>query len=196
MGKLACKIELSKKEGIILTVEDKDNDTIQIIELNGSFIKTTMKKSENTSIILQDSEHITIKCKNFTVDADTITCKSKKDTQIDVNGNLDIKSDKNIDIKASKNINNKANSDFHIKAKNTNIKAKQNIKLSGSSINVSANKDIKIEGLQLQLTGKGRAKLEGALLDVKANGILTLQSEGISEIKGSVINIQGIVRFS
>ncbi len=195
MSKLACKIELSKKKGIILTVEDKDNNTIQVIEMDGSSIKTTMKKSNASSIIIQDAEHITIKCKNFTVDADTIVYKSKKDTTINAQGVIDINSNKDMYLESSKNIKAKATSNLDLEASNLDIKSKQKINATGNDVNIHGLTNTKIDTVQLQLRGEGKAELEGSLLNIKGIGMLSIESEGISEIKGSIINIQGIVRF-
>jgi phage baseplate assembly protein gpV len=73
---LICRIELNKQKGIILSVENEQGQTVQTAELDGSSITLTCKGPSATSTIVQTPESVAIKCKAFSVEADTVEVKA------------------------------------------------------------------------------------------------------------------------
>ena len=82
METLVCRIELDKEEGLILTVENDDESIVQTIVMNGTSITSTVEGSKDSSSITQTQDSVFMKCSNFVLNAETITCKSTKATQL------------------------------------------------------------------------------------------------------------------
>ena len=110
---LVCRVELNQTTGITLTVANKDGNITQTATFDGTAITLTCKGQQDTSTITQTSDSITVACKNFTVNAESITCKSTKDTQhqaqgtftMDSTGKASFSSSADMDVKASSKLN-------------------------------------------------------------------------------------------
>lgn len=171
MGSLVCRVELDKKKGIILTVENGDDKITQTIVMDGTAITTAVKGSEQTSTIIQKQDSIALKCKTFTLDAETITCTSEKETLHESGGNFAIKSKKNIGASAT--------SKAEYKAANTTVES-------------SAKTEVK--GATLELSGTANAEMKAPIIKLNAQGSLDVVSGGAMNIKGSVVGIKGMLQ--
>jgi hypothetical protein len=172
MGKLVCRVELDKTKGIVLTVENGQGKITQTIVMDGTSITTTVKGQSDTSKITQKDNSIEIDCKNFTLNADTIHCKSK--------GATSHESGQNFEIKSGQNINATATGDAKYKAMNTAVESTAETKISGMTV---------------KLSGTTSAEVKGASVTVEATGMMDLKSSGIANIKGSIVNIKDIVNI-
>src|SRR5688572_8789601 len=96
MGKLVCQVELDTTDatgGVKVTIENEDAKITQTMHFNGTKILTSVaKEGAETSKIEQLFDSITITCKTFAVNAETITCKSTKASKYQSDDVLDIKS--------------------------------------------------------------------------------------------------------
>lgn len=170
MGSLVCRIELDKKDGVILTVENGDAGITQTFVMDGTSITTTVEGREETSTITQDQGSIAINCKTFTLDAETITCRSTQGTKHESGRNFSIKSGENIDVSAAV--------DAIYNAVNTSVQS-------------SAQTDVKAgTGNSLTLSAAG-AELKGAMITLDAKGLMDLIAKGIVTVDGNVVNIAG-----
>jgi hypothetical protein len=172
MGTLVCRIELDKKKGVLLTVENGDDKITQTIVMDGTSITTTVKGSEETSTITQKQDSIAMNCKTFTLDAETITCKSTKETLHESGQNFDIKSGKNIGVAAD--------SAAEYKAMDTTIESTSKTEINGGT---------------LVLSGSGSAELKGASIKLDAKGLMDLATGGAATLKGSIVNIKGMLKM-
>lgn len=171
MGTLVCRIELDKKKGVLLTVENGDDQITQTIVMDGTSITTTVKGSEETSTITQKQDSIAMNCKTFTLDAETITCKSTKETLHESGQDFDIISGKNLNVTAE--------SSAEYKAMNTTIESTSKSEIKGGT---------------LVLSGSGSAELKGASIKLDAKGLMDLATGGAATLKGSIVNIKGILK--
>lgn len=172
MGTLVCRIELDKKKGVLLTVENGDDQITQTIVMDGTSITTTVKGSEETSTITQKQDSIAMNCKTFTLDAETITCKSTKETLHESGQNFDITSGKNLIVTAD--------SSAEYKAMNTTIESTAKTEIKGGT---------------LVLSGSSSAELKGASIKLDAKGLMDLVASGAATLKGSIVNIKGILKM-
>ena len=172
MGTLVCRIELDKKKGVLLTVENGDDQITQTIVMDGTSITTTVKGSDETSTITQKQDSIAMNCKTFTLDAETITCKSTKETLHESGQNFDITSGKNIGVAAE--------SSAEYKAMNTTIESTAKTEIKGGT---------------LVLSGSASAELKGASIKLDAKGLLDLVASGAATLHGSIVNIKGILKM-
>ena len=131
--------------------------------MDGTNITTTVNGSDETSTIIQKQDSIALKCKTFTLDAETITCKSTKETLHESGQNFNIKSGQDFDIKSGKNIGVSATSNAEYNAVNTTVKSTVKTEIKGVSIKLDA------------------------------TGMMDLISSGIATLEGSVVNIKGKV---
>jgi len=152
METLVCRIELDKKKGVMLTVENDDDQITQTIVMDGTSITTTVEGPDETSTITQEQDSIALECKTFTLDAETITCKSTKDTLHDSGQNFDINSGKDVGVSAT--------SKAEYKAMNTTVESDIKTEVKGASIKLDAT------GL-MDLIAKGIATLEGSIVNIK-----------------------------
>ena len=172
MGTLVCRVELDKQDGIILTVENGDEGITQTIVMDGTSITTTVEGPIETSMITQEQDSIAINCKTFTLDAETITCKSTMDTKHESTMAFNIKSGTSLDIEAT--------ADATYKALNATIESTVQTGVSGKV---------------LDLEGTGSAELKGGKVKVESKGLLDLISSGMATIKGSVIKLTGALKL-
>ncbi len=176
MGSLVCRVELHKKNGIIITVENNDDNITQTMVFDGKTIITTNAGSDETSVITQATDSITIKCKDFLLDADTITCKSTGSAVHDSKDTFKITSSKDMTL------------DSHADLK---ADAKSDMKLSASAINASSSSgDVKISGTNVNITAKIKAGIESKKLDLKGN-ISAKMGGGLVDLTGKKTNIKG-----
>ena len=82
---------------------------------------TQDKENKETSTITQDQETIAIKCKTFTLDAETITCTSTKATKHESKDTFDLKSTKDMTFDSSAKLVEKAKQDCTIEGQNVKI---------------------------------------------------------------------------
>ena len=150
MGSLICRIELDKKKGILLTVENNDDGITQTCIMDGTAITTKVKGPSETSTITQNQDSIAIKCKDFSVDADTITCNSKQDSS------------------------HKSGDDFQIKGRNLKVTAESkaqykamNAEIKALDIKIDSDAKTQISSTIIKLASKG-------LLKMDASGAVTL----------------------
>lgn len=209
----SCRIELSKTGGITIIIQDsvlKEMDQRKIVleaaaltltvDKNGqsttitqtdTSIKTEVKGLVATSSIEQDCENITVTCKTFKVEADTITLKATLDGTFETGTTCDIKSTQatTIDSKAAMTL------------KSVTAMALD----SKSSVAVQAVTNLTMEGAQTTLKGttqltaesSGTTNLEGMTVTVKGNTQATVEApvtsvgQSMTTIKGQMIEISG-----
>jgi len=192
MSTLVCRIELDKIEGITLTVENKDGQITQTAVMNGESITFTSKGKKETSTITQKPDSLVIKCKDFTLETETITCKSTKNTLHQSDQKFDIKSTQDMTLTSKAKLTEEATSDASLSGMKVTVSAKDKAEISGLNTAVSAKAKMEMEGVTLALKGKAQAEMEGgASLKVSSKGMLNLESTGVTTLKGSVTNIQG-----
>ncbi len=165
MGNLVCRVELDKKKGIVLTVENSEGKITQTVVMDGTKITATVKGANDTSTITQQEDGIQIDCKAFTLHAETITCVSKKETTHE--------SGEDFTIKSKGNLNASAVSDATYKAMNSAMESSS---------------ETKIGGMSLKLSGTTSAELKGAMITVDASATMDLKSK-IGNLKGFNVNI-------
>lgn len=169
MRNLVCRIELDKAKGIILTVENSTDNITQTITMNGKQIET-MVKGDTTSKITQTKDSITIDCKSFTLNAETIKCKSSQATE------------------------HESGQDFTITSKNNlNLSAQNEAKIKGMNVTADATSDTKVNGMTITLSGKTSTEVKAASVKVDAQGMLDLKAGGIVKIEGASVNVKNMV---
>jgi len=171
MGTLVCRIELDKKKGIVLTVENSGDKITQTIVMDGKKIETTVH-GDKTSVITQDQDGITIDCKAFTLNAETINCSSSK--------TMDLESGEGLTI---------AGRDLDISAQN-------GADISAVKVNVVGDSSTQIKGLKLVLSGETAAELKGGSIKIKSSGMLDMLAGGFLKVKGAIVNIKNLKNIS
>lgn len=103
---LICRIDLSKKDGMGLHVEDEQTGATQSVVLNGSSLTLTVSgKDEKTkTTIFQDDQDVKISCKTFILEAETIHCSSEQDSRYESAQALKIKSQGALDVTSASDL--------------------------------------------------------------------------------------------
>jgi phage baseplate assembly protein gpV len=78
MAALRCTIEMDKTRGITICVVDADGNSTQKVSLLKDSITIEVAGATGKSLFTQTADSVSIKCQNFSVDADVVTCKSKQ----------------------------------------------------------------------------------------------------------------------
>ncbi|NTW07116.1 MAG: hypothetical protein HGB33_04065 [Syntrophaceae bacterium] len=168
MGNLVCRIELDKSKGIILTVENSADNITQTITLDGKQIETVVK-GDTTSKITQTKDGITIDCKSFTLNAETIKCKSSKTTE------------------------HESGQDFTVTSRNNlNLSAQNEAKVKGMNVTADATSTAKVNGMTLTLSGTASTEMKAASVKLDAQGMLDLKAGGIVKIEGAMVNVKNM----
>jgi len=152
MGTLVCRVELDKNKGLILTVENKEGKITQTAVLNGQSITLTSKGQDDVSSIVQKPDGIAIKCKNFTLDSESITCTSTKDTLHKSKQKFDIQSTRDMSLKSEAKYSADASGD---------------VSVSGKKVAVSALDKVEISGTNAIMSGKIKTEIKGAMTTVE-----------------------------
>jgi len=172
MGNLVCRVELDKKKGIVLTVENSEGKITQTVVMDGTKITTTVKGANETSTITQQEDGIQIDCKAFTLNAETIKCVSTKETS------------------------HESGQDFNIKSKsNLNASATSDAKYTAMNSSMESTSETKVSGMSLKFSGTASAELKSPTITVEATGMMNLKSSGIANLKGTIVNIKDIVNI-
>jgi hypothetical protein len=191
MGALVCRVELNKESGLTFTVENKDGKITQTVVLDGETITITCKGDEETSTITQKQDGISIKCKDFTLDAETIKCTSKKESLYKSEEKMDIESTKDMTLDSKGKLTGQATSDTKISGSNVSISANSKAELKGASTSISATGKTEVKGMDLKLSGTTKAEMDGLKVTISSKGILDLKATGIANLEGQMTNVKG-----
>lgn len=206
---LVCTIEVTKTDGITVRVKNGTQKT-QTIEIDGTTIKLTceegkkkstitqqagsvvteVKGDKNTSKITQNDESVTIKCNSFTVDAETVTMKSKKDTTHDVKGKLTVKSQKDTTLTSSAKTTVKSTGAMSLDSSKLTATGKSGVAISGakaelkgtSKVSISSNAAAEMKGMKVDVQATGQMNAGGAITNIGKN---------MTTVKGQIVKVEG-----
>lgn len=209
----SCRIELSKSGGITIIIQDsvkgaldqrkivleaagvtvtvdKDGKSTSITQTDTS-IKTEVKGLVATSSIEQDCETITVKCKTFKVEADTVSVKATMDGTFETGTTCDIKSTQATTIDSAAGMTLKSVAAMALDAKaSVSVKAVTNLTMEGAQTTLKGT-------TQLSAESSGTTNLEGMTVTVKGNTQATVEApvtsvgQSMTTIKGQMIEISG-----
>ncbi len=191
MAKLVCTVELDKTTGITVKVENADANIVQIIHMDGETILTTVQKGTaetDKSSITQKFDSIAIKCKTYTVEAETITQKSTKASLHESEDTFDLKSAKDMSHTSEAAIVIKATNDVALKGANVTSKADTDVKMDGTNVKAKATADANWEGLNVKVTGTAKCDVKG--------GMATYKGDGTCEVGAASTKITGVMQIA
>jgi hypothetical protein len=197
MGVLTITLVLDKTKGngVLLTVQNDDDKITQTILLDGTQIVTTVKGNDDTSTITQKQDSIAIKCKTYTVDAETITQKSTKASDYEAQDTMTVKGTKAVTVQSTSDavtveasqkvgiLSDGANvevsaaaGDHKISAMNVKAQAAQNVNVQGTAgVSISSPATSELKGLEVNVTGDVQIKLAGPISQVGGSGMTQIQ---------------------
>jgi hypothetical protein len=181
---LICTVEMSKSAGVTIKVTDSDGKVTQTVTMDGTTMTLKVADSSNTSTITQKADSVVIKCKDFQVDAETITCASTGATKHSSGDTLAVESTGDMSLSSKAKLTGSATSDVEISGMNIKASATTEASLAGMTVKAEATQ-------ALTLKSNLTTDLGGTMVTINADGMLEAKSSGISTFKGSVSNIQG-----
>jgi hypothetical protein len=193
VGKLACKIEMKKEGGITISIESADGKNKHNIVISEESIVTTVKGTKESTITQKNDGSITIKCVDFTLDAETITCKSSKATKHTSSDTTTIESTKDMTISTSAALTAKATGDAKLSGKGVTIEALQDAKMSGLNVKHEAKVGAEMKGVTVKVDGTGQVEVGGTLVKVASKTQLALEGTVMAELKGPITQLGGPV---
>ena len=175
MATLVCTIEMDKGGGIRVVIDNDDDKITQTIHLDGRSLTMTVKGNDGTSTYTQDQKSITIKCKDFKVDAETITCESSKASKYISKDTMTLESTKDMVLKSQADVKISAVGEASLSGRKVALKSQTELEMAGASAKMQGTGNTEISGQMLKLSGAIKAELTGGMVDVVANTILTLK---------------------
>jgi len=189
MADLHCRVELSKTKGLILTVEDTAAQITQTVTLDGAQIQIKCQGKEDTSEITQKPDGITIKCKNLTFDAETLSVKSTKDSTYKSDQKITIQSAQDMTVKSDAKIEATATADMTLAGSKFTATAQSDAKVGGVNVNLEGSASGKLTGAQVEVSAStGSLTAKGMMVDVQSQATLNLQGQ-LSTLKGQMVNV-------
>jgi hypothetical protein len=191
MAKLVCTVELDKTTGITIKVETAEADIVQTIHMDGTQILTTVAKGTapaDKSSITQKFDSIAIKCKTYTVDAETITQKSTKASLHESADTFDIKATKDLTEHSDAKVVLNATGDATVDGANVKLKATTDCTLGGTNVKGTATAAAELKGANTKLEGSAKCDVKGAMASVKADSML--------EVGGAMTKITGVMSIA
>jgi hypothetical protein len=183
-------VELSQTKGLTLTVINSTGDITQTATFDGTTITHTCKGPISTSTLTQTSSDISIKCTNFKIDADTISCVSTKNTTHTAYGSFSVDSTQKATISSLSDLDISATNALSMSGMDLCATGHNTAKISAITTTINGDQKTNVKGASLELSAQVDAKLTGAT--VKAVADTTMNIEGLTTtVKGSMTNIQG-----
>lgn len=187
---LVCKIELSQTDGITITVINDDAKITQTAKFNGTSIVHTCQGESDTSTITQTCDSITVKCKNYTVDAETINCTSSLNTRHQAKGTFTASSTGNSTYSSAADMTISTANKLDMNCTDFDSAAKNSAKITALTTTVNGDQKVNVTALELALSAQTQANMDGATVKVAAQ--TTMDVEGLTTtVKGQMTNIQG-----
>lgn len=188
---LVCKIELSQTDGVTVTVVNKEGKITQTAVFNGTSIVHTCKGESDTSTITQTPDSITLKCKNYTVDAETINCKSTKNTDHKAEGTFTVDSTKKATFKSAADIEVSATTDLKMNSKDFSSTSSNSAKVTALTTTINGDTKASVTSTEIALTASAAANLKGATVKLAADATMNVEGGAVTTVKGGMTNIQG-----
>jgi hypothetical protein len=187
---LTCRVVLSKSDGLTLIVEDEQGKTKQTVVLDGKSIVLTCSDAQDSSTITQKSDSIAVKCKAFSVDAETVNVKSSKDSTYESEQKLTLSSKQDYSVSSQANVSVSAQQDVKLSGANLSGEGKQQASLSAATVSVKADGQAELAGKSTRIGGTLSLELKGATVKVAADGMLEADGQATT-VKGQMLNLQG-----
>ncbi len=213
-NKLVCTVELDKEKGVTITVKNESGKITQTMHLDGTKITTEVKGAQHSSVITQTDNgvvtkivkgskalstvtqklaDITVDCENYSLNAEKISFKSKKETSVDSKDKVIVKSQKDTLINSKSKVSVSAMSDISLDTKgkfsasatkDASMKG-MNVKLDGKmNTQIKAGTAASMQGLKVDITGKAQANLAAAVTSV---------GKDLTTIKGKMTKVEGML---
>lgn len=177
-----CSVEVSKTKGFTFKLQNDSGKITQTVTLDGTtlVLKVAGEKStstytqtceqvelkivgeNDTSTVTQTASAVSVNCKSFSVDAETVSVKSSKTTQHEASETLTIKSTKDMSVTSSAKLSLTSTEDMSLtsSAKLSQV-ATGDASLKGNSTTLEAN---------LKLAGKGGLDVALSATKLSVNG--------------------------
>lgn len=193
MGTLVCTIEMDKQKGITVKVNNADANIVQTVVMDGTSITLKVAGASDTSTVVQKADSVTVTCKDFKVDADTVTLLSKQASKWTSQQTLTLESTQDMSFTSQAKLTQSATADAKLSSTaNVNVEATGQLGLKGLSASMQATGgEAKVDGLTLKLSGKTQAEMSGAMAKVAGQATLDLEAQGMANLKASGITSVG-----
>lgn len=191
MGTLVCRVVMSKTEGVTVTVENADGKITQTVTMDGTTLTLKVAGQSDTSTWTQKADSIHIKCKEFKLDAETITCTSTQDSKWTSQAKLSLTSTQDMALKTDAVLDMKATSDAKLKAMSVDVKADTDVKLKGLNFSAEGSVGAKLKAAQVEIQGQAKVGMKAPMVEIKADAMLTAESSGVAQLKGAITTVAG-----
>lgn len=211
--KFGCKIELSKTDGITISIRDlsQPDQVYKLVKMTGdslviqtsklgstatitqteSSVVTEVKNAQASTKIEQGPEEVKVTCKKWTVNAETISMTSSQDTSVTASGACSLTSTKDFKVNTQAGCTVTSTGAMTLDATGAStIKSAAKLDVQAPNIALTADASFKA-------TSSGALNLEGGAVSVKGSMRAELDSpsttvgSAMTTVSGQIVSISG-----
>ena len=210
---LVCSIELSKTNGISLTVRNAAQKLTQTLVMNGSTIVTQIKQDDSavcssitqakdsvvtkvasdadTSTVTQNPQSFQVECKNFVVKAESVSVKSTQKTSHESGDSYAVVSQTDLSLEATQGLTAHAGTKLALSSDaSASFDAQTNLKATALNLTLEGSVKTAIKGAAtLNLAGAQIAVSGDAQVSVGAP--ITKVGQNITTVEGQLVELKG-----
>lgn len=174
-----CSVVIDAKNGITITNQHKDKESVQKITLDGENVQILCKNKKDNSTLVQSPEAMTLKCKKFSLESEEITFTAKKSLLGSSAKEITFNSDENFSLTAKKSLSQSAQT--------LSITAKNALSLTGKSSTLEGQSSLTAKGGQLSINGSKIAIASSSVADFTGK-VVTVKGN-MTSIEGSLLKL-------
>ncbi len=206
-----CTIEVTKDKGFVFKLQNDSGKITQTITMDGTTLtiqvageKSTTSVTQtadqielkvagenDTSTVTQKADLVSVKCKTFTVDAETMDLKSTKDTTFAASEKYTVTSTKDMSFSSSAKLDLSSTSDMTLSSSaKLAMSATGDASLKGANTTVEANLKVTAKGGVDAVMSAAKVAITGdAKVDVTAP--MATLGDTLTTVKGQIVKVEG-----
>lgn len=189
---LISTIRLDKNAGGSVVIRNDEDNVTQTISMNGTSLMLKVEGSQDTSTITQTQSGVTIQCKTFLLDAETITCKSKSTSEYQSQSTMALTSTQDMHLSSHANLAAQAASSLTGEAPTVKLTADRDFSALAPGVSYKASAaTATVQAANIKLTGSSQLKAQAAMIALSAAATLKSEAGGVNSIKGAIISVGG-----
>lgn len=193
---LVSSIRLDKSSGGAVVIRNDPDGITQSIRMNGTSVVLQVDDGKDTSTITQTAAGVTIRCKTFVVDAETITCSSQSTSSYQSSSTMTLTSTRDMRLTSRANLASQADLSLTGEAPTVKLTADRDLTASAPGVSYKASAaTATVQATNVKISGTSQVKAQGAMVALSAAATLKCEAAGLNSIKGAVVSVGGLIKI-
>lgn len=189
---LVSTIRLDKNAGGSVVIRNDPDGITQSIRMNGTSLVLEVEDGKDKSTITQTAAGVTIRCRTFLVDAETITCKSQSTSQYQSSSTMTLTSLRDMQLTSQANLASQADLSLTGAAPSIKFTADRDFTAIGPGASYkAATATATVQANIIKLSGTSQIKAQSAMIGLSAAATLKTEAAGVNSIKGAIVSVGG-----